>query len=230
MLGIVGARARRAGRRFEASLAWTAIAASLIALASVSRIRGDILDHEIFWIVPLGAMNLAIALAAALREIGARWPGRPPIFSRLGPGSATVICALLMLASIRIGFRDFDRLVAYEASFRRKNADINTTFESIRGHLASHDIRKPLFRIDEVWDVAAAVLMRLHQSGQAFAVEDRWVPMFTDAFSAHGDEDAIITIDAGRRAQPDPSGAQPDPPGDLVQREPVRVESVRIHR
>jgi hypothetical protein len=221
-LAIAGARARRAGRRFEASLAWTALAASVIAFASVTRIRGDILDHEIFWIVPLGALNLAIAVAAALREIAARWPPRP-ILSRLASSSATVICALLILASIRIGFRDFDRLVVYEASFRRKNADINTTFESIRGHLASQDIRKPLFRIDEVWDVAAAVLMRLHQSGQAFAVEDRWVPMFTDAFSAHGDEDAIITIDAGHRPLP-------DPPGDLVQRDPVRVDAVRIHR
>ncbi len=213
----------RTDRRFEASIALTALATTLLGFWSITRIRGEIVDYAVFWIPPLGALNLAILAGALARVLGAQWSRPESIDSRLGARGLGVLWALFFLASTRVGFRDLDRLVAFETSTRRQDADFLTTVESVREYVVSKEIRKPLFRIDGEWNRPAAVLMRLHHSGQSFAVEDKWLFRFTDAFSAHGDEDATITIGAGH----DP---QPEAPGDLVQREPVRVEAVRIHR
>jgi hypothetical protein len=226
-LAVVGTRARRSGRKFEASLAWTALAATLVSLWSITRIRGDVLDHEIFWIVPLGAINAAIAAGAAWRAAARRWSRQDAEgASAWSSHAATVFCAMLFLVGVHAGIRDFDRLVRFENSKPRKDADINGTYESLRIYLFSQEVRKPLFRIDGDWDVAVAALARLHHSRRPFAVDDTALWMFTDAFSAHGDEDAFIVIgSSGRNPRRDASGEAV-----IVQREPVVVEAVRLRR
>jgi hypothetical protein len=221
-LAAIAAHARRARRAFEASMACMALLAGFVSLWSITRIRGDIVDHEVYWIVPLGAMNLGIIAAAGLRSISARWPGAQ--WRRWVP--VNMLGVALMLACVGIGFRDFDRLTAFERSKVRKDADIAATYEAIRGYLDSEDIRKPLFEINAMWDVAAAVLVRLHQSGRTFAVEDGAVLMFTDAFSAHGDEDAVVAI--GRREGM--GGFEPRGRFINIQNEPVPVEGRRLER
>lgn len=218
-LGFIGVRALRNGARFPGVLALMALVASMVALWSITRIQGDIVDHEIFWISPLGAMNLGIIAAAALRKAGAimRVPS--------GAQVTTVVAALALLACIYTGFRDFDRLVAFETK-RPKDAVIAATYESVRNFLSSADVRKPLFRIVGVWDVAAAVLLRLHASDTPFSVEDSAVLMFTEAFSAHGDEDAIITFADRRLERP----AADSHPATVLQDEPVYVEALRVER
>jgi hypothetical protein len=218
-LAVAGTFARRAGRRFDASMAWTALLASIVSFWSIARIRGDILDHQIFWIVPLGALNLSIVGAAAARPIAARWPGVQATASR----AATAICGVLVLAAVQDGLGDLDRLVAYENAMRRKDADINTTYDCIVEYLGAYGVRKPLFKIEQ-WDTAAAMLVRLNRSNRPFAVEDKSLPIFTDVFAAHGDEDAVIAI-AGRAAGADAHGAAV-----VLQREPVYVEAMRIQR
>jgi hypothetical protein len=67
------------------------------------------------------------------------------------------------------------------------------------------------------------VFSRLYSSGTVFAIEDPWLPMFTDTFRAHGDEDAVITI-----------GGRPPAEGlaDAVtlQRDPIYVGAERMKR
>jgi hypothetical protein len=218
-VAVVGTLAQRAGRRFEASLAWTAVAANVVSLWSITRIHGDILDHEIFWIVPLGAANLAIVAAAALRSIGARhlW-GRVP-----HPVAAVSLCTVLVLASVADGIGALDRLVQFERSTLRRNAELDATYESIRNYLDARGVQKPLFLIEQ-WDTAAAVFVRLHQSNRAFAVEDKSVPIFTTTFAARGNEDAIIAI-RGHAARADAAG-----PIVVLQRDPVYIEAVQLLR
>lgn len=43
----------------------------MVAFWSITRIQGDILDHELFALVALGALNLAILGIAAVRVV---WP------------------------------------------------------------------------------------------------------------------------------------------------------------
>jgi hypothetical protein len=114
-------------------------------------------------------------------------------------------------------------LIAFETSARRKDADLDATYQSIRNYLVSQDVRKPLFRIEQ-WDTAAAIFVRLHQSEQRFAVEDKSLPIFTRVFAAHGDEDAIVAI-RGTAERADASG-----PAVVLQRDPVYVEAVRLER
>jgi hypothetical protein len=217
-LGVVGVRGVRARRLFEGWLALTALVASLVSLWSITRIQADIVDHEIYWVVPLGAMNLAIVAAAGLRAADARWFRNESTRHAI----ADVMCTLLVLACVGVGFRDFDRSVAFETASRRRDAEINATYQSIRGYLDSQDIRKPLFRVDGKWDMAAAVFVRLNRSARTFAVDDAAVPMFTDVFSAHGDEDAVIAIGAGHLDRvPDVT---------VLQREPVYVDAFRTGR
>jgi hypothetical protein len=218
-LAVTGTLAYRGRRRFDASMAGTAILASVVSFWSITRIRGDILDHEIFWIVPLGVLNLSIVAAAVLRGIGARWPRT----QLTGGRAVTAICVVLVLASVHDGLGDLDRLVAFENGMRRKDADISATYDSIVAYLGAHEVRKPLFKIEQ-WDTAAAVLARLNRSGRPFAVEDKSLHIFTLVFSAHGDEDAIIAI-AGRASSNGGPGAVV-----VLQREPVYVEAVRIQR
>jgi hypothetical protein len=218
-LAVTGTLAYRGRRRFDASMAGTAILASVVSFWSITRIRGDILDHEIFWIVPLGVVNLSIVAAAVLRGIGARWPRT----QLTGGRAVTAICVVLVLASVHDGLGDLDRLVAFENGMRRKDADISATYDSIVAYLGAHEVRKPLFKIEQ-WDTAAAVLARLNRSGRPFAVEDKSLHIFTLVFSAHGDEDAIIAI-AGRASSNGGPGAVV-----VLQREPVYVEAVRIQR
>jgi hypothetical protein len=218
-VAVVGTLAHRGGRRFEAALAWTTVAANVVSLWSITRIHGDILDHEIFWIVPLGAANLAILAAAALRGIGARhkWARVPH------PAAATLLCSLLVLASVADGMGALDRLVLYERSAQRRNAELDATYECIRNYLDAQGVQKPLFRIEQ-WDTAAAVFVRLHKSRRAFAVEDKSLPIFTDTFGAHGDEDAIVAI-RGKAARADAAG-----PIVVLQRDPVYIEAVQLLR
>lgn len=224
-LAIIGSRALRQNRLFEASISFTTLTASCVGLWSITRIRGDILDHEIYWMVPLGAMNLAIVAGVVARSIYSRRL-IPSHGSRWHSHSVTVMCALLFVAFVWIGVSHFDRLVAFESSTRPKDADIRLTFEAVRTYLDSQEARKPLFRIDGPWEITAAVLVRLHQSGRPFAVEDKWVPMFTDVFSAHGNEDMVVDVGRAERCpQTDES-----PNTHTLQRQPVCVQATRLER
>jgi len=218
-LGLVGLRASRDGVRFEARLALMALLASLVALWSITRVQGDIVDHEIFWLSPLGAMNLGILAAAALRRTARNL--QLPFTSQLTTGLAAVV----VLACVYTGFRDFERLIAFESN-RPKDRVIATTYDSIRSYLNAADVRKALFRIPGDWDVAAAVLLRLHTSHTPFSVEDSAVIMFTDAFTAHGDEDAVISI-GGRTPG---LTTRVDREITVLQNEPVYVEAYRLQR
>jgi hypothetical protein len=210
-------RAFRGGRRFEAAMAWTALAAAVVSLWSVMHIHDDILDHEVYWIVPLGAVNLAIIGAAMMRALERRLPRWST-----APHAAVVSCAVVILLCVHDGLGDFQRLVAHESAPRGKDVQIETAYQSVRRYLGAEEINKPLFKVGQ-WDIAAAVFSRLYSSGTPFAIEDPWLPMFTDAFSAHGDEDAVITI-GGRPQEDELTGLV------TLQRDPIYVGAERLKR
>lgn len=190
LLLVVAQRDRRAGRPFDSWMAFIAATTSLVGLWSITRIRGDILDHEIFWLSAVGAVNLAVLSAATFRAGYARWRGPLEVDHRL----LTVLSAILVVALTGVGLRDFGRLVSFERSSRRDDEMLAATYEAIRGHLSIGGIRKPIFRVEGIWDVAAATFVRLERAGIPFALDDEWEYMFTDAFRADGTEDAAVTI------------------------------------
>jgi hypothetical protein len=59
---------------------------------------------------------------------------------------------------------------------------------------------RPLVRIEQdAWPVAAGVLLNLQKSGVPFAVEDDWLPMFSDIVAATGRETEVIEITGRER-------------------------------
>ena len=86
----------------------------------------------------------------------------------------------------------------------------------------------PLVLIDQAtWHWAAGVLLQLQKAGAPFSVERDWLPMFTDAVTATGDERLAITIDGAER-----HFLNRDRPGNVVIAEhpPIFVDAVRVTR
>ncbi len=221
LLAAVARNDFKAGRRFEGCLAVSALAASVIGFAAVTRIRGDILDHEIFWLAAFGAINIAIIGSATLRAAAE---------VRILPGAARVAASMAapivcLLIGFSVGVRDLRSLTSFELR-RRERATILATYESVRAYLREQNLVKPLIRIDgPLWGHAAGVLLRLQQAGTSCAVQDESLPMFTDAFAATGGEDAVVSISGAGLHQELRAR-----PGNRVLREahPVYVDAIAV--
>ncbi|HEX4347467.1 MAG TPA: hypothetical protein VHZ73_07830 [Vicinamibacterales bacterium] len=163
------------------------------ALWSATRIEGGIMDHEVFWMSGLGAVNLACIaepVAGALQSLVARWV--PPrrwgaIVSGLVVAAAMVVCAG-QLERAREG-----RLPA-----TTNNPVVERLTGSVRQYLEGQDAHKPLVRIGENdWGFTAGVLLDLDRERIPFAIEPEWMPMFPQSFAANGEEDAEIAFGNG---------------------------------
>ena len=190
MLAAIGWRDLVSGRRFDGSLALTSLLATFVSVWSITRIRDDILDHEIFWLSALGALNLAIIVAVGVRLFvaAAGWTGRTH------PRVATVGCVLALISAIAVGARALHDVTGFERR-RTDRVVIVRMHEAIRRYIADEHVTKPLVTIESAkWSQAAGVLLRLHRDGNSPSVPDAWIPMFTRAFAARGDEDATISI------------------------------------
>jgi hypothetical protein len=212
VLALIAWRDLTSGRRFEGSFAVAALTASCIGLWALTRVRDDILDHEIFWLTPLGAMNLAIVLSAVSRRF---------VWVRLPSGTVAIVA----LAALVIAIRDLRDLTGFERR-RTDRPAIVATYTSIASYVRDTGVQRPLIAIDSaLWGHAAGVLLRLEQDRVAFAVGDGSPSMFTRVFPANGREEAIITI--GTRELHHTSATRP---GNVVVREanPVFVDAIRI--
>ncbi len=221
LLAEIARRDLKAGRRFDGWLALSTLAASCIGLWALTRVRDDILDHEIFWLAALGAINLAVIGAAGLRAI---WSTR---LIRWNPGARVAMtgCVVVMLLGLYAGVRDLRDLTAFELR-RQERSTIVATYESIRDYVRGEDIRKPLITIDSpLWSHAAGVVLRLQQDGTPVALSDEWLPMFTRAYAATGAEDAVVSI--GREGLHVERSARP---GNVVvfERRGVYVDAIRL--
>ena len=222
LLFAVARRDFRSGRSFDGALALSAAAASGVGLWATTRIEGEILDHEIFWLAALGALNLAILGAAGLRSLAGTWPAQ----SSLGRQAANTGCVLLLILITALGVRHLRDLTAFE-SRRTDRPTILATHVIIREYLRGQGIREPLVEIEgRAWSHAAGVVLRLLQDGTPFAMPDASLPMFTGYFKANGDEDAIVTISSDRRFHEEMSAR----PGNAVLRDAhsIYVDAVRI--
>jgi hypothetical protein len=210
----------RAGRRFEASLALVAVIATVIDIVALTRVRGDILNHDLFRIAAVGALNLGVLGAAGLRLITQRidrW-NESRLVSR-------TLCAAVLLAGLAVGLRDLDSLTASERRLQERSS-ILAASKAVQAYVTSEGIRRPLFRVGaDRWGDAAGVLLRLRQNGGEAALMDESISMFSDAFAATGREDALISL-----ADPDMHRHLRERPGNVVllEADPLFVDAERI--
>jgi 4-amino-4-deoxy-L-arabinose transferase-like glycosyltransferase len=191
LLAITAIVAARGGRRFSAALAALLVFASITALWSVTRIADAIIDHEVFWISGFGVLGTAVLLDAALAAGGERR-------GRASPRVTSILCGVAVCLAAVIGVFQLRLVVDQTLSPRAQQRAAAALAEALKERIRTVAGR-PSVRIEQdAWPVAAGVLLNLQKSGVPFAVEDNWLPMFSDAAAATGGETEVIEI-AGRQ-------------------------------
>ena len=197
VLASLGAGAVRAWLRrdaFAVALQALLLTALSMALWAVTRIDDRIFDHDVFWLVGLGAL----ALPAALDGLGVM---NRSLAASVGRGRAVpwivAVCIVLTvgvaLTQVRLAARQSYAPSADATAARAVAADIAAYAARVRsGRL--------LLRIDQdVWGIAAGAILDLHRRGARVAVEDDWLVMFAPEFRASGNEDTEVSVAAVAR-------------------------------
>jgi hypothetical protein len=176
-------------------LAWLATmsaAASLVALAATTRIHDQIIDHEIFWMSALGALNIGVIVGAAIGAFG-RADQSDARLTRIAAACAWLVIAALCLNEMRL-------VLNRPRTIDDHAVDLMT--DEIETYTRSRNVTRPLFAIDQpMWEIAAGALLRVDKAGGSFAVDQQWVTMFGDRFRETGREDGKATL-GGSKAAP----------------------------
>jgi hypothetical protein len=187
-----------ARRRGDACVTWFAtmcVLASTVAFAATTRIRGQIVDHEIFWMSALGALNAGVIAGALATAADAVLDRHRAIVRRL----ATAACYAMFFVAVAVGLIGVRHVLNRSRTPDDHNVDVLT--EDIGRYISRARPGRLLFRIEHpVWTIAAGALLREYKEGVRFAVDDRWTTMFGEAFEANGREDASLTITGSPRA------------------------------
>jgi hypothetical protein len=193
---LLAAAAAWARRRGHAGAAWFAamcVVASVVAVAATTRIRDHIVDHEIFWMSALGALNVGAIAGVVTTGTGGLLDRHRSIVRRLSAGA----CYAAFLVAVGAGLIGMRHVLNRSRTPDDHNVDVLT--EDIRRYVSQAHPRRLLFRIEPpMWTIAAGALLRVHKDGVDFAVDDRWTTMFGEPFEANGREDASLTITGSR--------------------------------
>jgi hypothetical protein len=211
---------RRAGRRFEAMLALCAFVVSITGLWATSRIEGPFLDHELFWLSAIGAINMAIIAAILAGALLAKLP------SSVADRAPAVVCAAVLASICLVGLAHLRDITSFE-SRRTIPRRIPLAHAAIRDYKARTGADRLLIEMqDEAWSEGAGIVLRLYQDDTRVAVPDTHRAMFTDEFRPTGWENARITI-SPRHGQHRESQARPGNVT-LLEADPVFVNAIRL--
>ena len=196
ILTVLAVRARRVDQHAGAPVIVTALVASVVALAAVSRISGQLVDHEVFWISAIGAFDAAVILGALWQLGSDRWRLTA---STLDPIRGWIVLATVVLSAL-IGASGM-RNVLHRARTLDDHA-VDVIAGDVQRAISELRARRPLFRIESgIRPIAVGALLQLHKGHQRFAVEADWVHLIGESFRATGREDGLITI-SGTTAAP----------------------------
>jgi hypothetical protein len=142
-------------------LAGIALAETVVAVAAVRGIRGEVLPYLVWWIAVPGFM-LAATVAAWIAREGPRW--------HAAAAAIGVVLVALALASPGAG----------EPAFRRRSEAAEQFARDLEHVLTARGIEAPVVRIasGNVWPTAAGVILYLHKREVPFYVEPSWAFMF----------------------------------------------------
>jgi hypothetical protein len=188
LLAATAAVAARSGRRFQAALSGLVVVGAVMALWSATRIEDAIVDHEVFWISALGVLAAATLLDAGTAAL---WRGRARLPARLP--SAACVAGLCTIGAL--GVRQLLLVTSHTSEPAPSQVAAATLGEALSRRINSSMDVRPLMTIEQdVWPVAAGVLLDLHKRGLAFAVDDDWLPMFTERAARTGRETEVVAI------------------------------------
>lgn len=194
LLGILTIAAWRARSTAPALACFGALssAGGIVALLSVSQIRGDITDYSIFWISLVGAMNAAFALALGLEMLSGRW--RDGLRAHVAALTIMMGLSVPLLTAAWLGISqlvDARTAASVETSADREIAELADALENA---LSAADGRRARVRIaNPVWGQAAGALLQLYKRGVPVAV-DPGLDVMYGRLVARGDEDMTFWV------------------------------------
>jgi hypothetical protein len=183
----VGVWSARKGHRSLAWLAALALLSSSVGLWSVTRIQDRIVEHEIFWLTGLGAVNLGVIGGAAALQASR--------LARMLERGAPIVHGLLVAGCVLLCLTQLTRAREGRLPVTLASPIAGELGTRVREYLRDAGAERPVFRIgEEVWGTAAGMLLELNRAGVRFAVESSWLSMFPQSFAATGDETVEITV------------------------------------
>ena len=194
-LACTAAWARRRNA-FALWLSMMCLTATCVSLLATTRIRDQIVDHEIFWMSALGALNAGVI--AGVLAAAASGALRPRVL--IGRAATSTVCVAAVVVVAAVGLMGMRH--ALQRTRTTDDHSVDVVADEIERHMADAHARRPMIHIEAaVWPIAAGALLRIDKENVRFAVDDRWKTMFGEGFVASGREDLSLTI-AGSPFQP----------------------------
>ncbi len=187
--GAIATNSRRADR-FHAACAVLTTIALAVSFWSITRLKGGLVDHAVFWVAGVGVLTMALAVD----EISAHMPATP---SRRWAGYASVV--LLAATAVLFG-RQLVRAHDGAAFPSAEQAAAGRLWSTLREYRSGMEPTRYFVHIEHPsWMIAAGVTLQMQKAGVPFAVYSAWLPMYSEHARATGDEGTALWI-AGTQA------------------------------
>jgi len=179
----------RRGESALAALCILSVVGSLIALWSLTQIRGMVFDHAIFWIIGVGAVTWSVAVGFIAEQM-IPW-------TRLLARAAFIpawALGLWILSDKALGL--------WNIATGPTSSVITTVAADAATALSTNGVGPTLCRIEQdTWPEAAGIILQLYKRRVPIAVETDWLPMFGTPLAPTGQERATLTFAERRNAQ-----------------------------
>ena len=177
------------GRAFEAACALLCVATSVAALGGIMQIRGPIDHYLVLWTSVIGAVAVGLLAGTAFSGLVRAMTDR-----RLPRRAVVVLTTIIASGALVTGARH----VLGGRSESPETAAVRKLTEAALEFLGPERTMKPVVHIgQDVWPVAAGLVLQLYKHDRRVAVERDWVSMFGSHFSANGGEIPLMV--AGQR-------------------------------
>jgi hypothetical protein len=202
LVAVVAASVILAVRRkytFDAWIGTMLLTGAAATLWALTRARGDLLDHEVFWLAPMGAMAAGFAIASISASALPQLTGTA--VDRLARLAASAILIVLGV----IGVVEAERTIGLAQRLAERH-DVRDAIAAVEAHLNRRQSRAVVIDVGDLWPLGTSLVLRIHQHHWRVAVTPASVFMFTDAYAPSGREDTWLTVQRGRTV---PTGAEP---------------------
>jgi SAM-dependent methyltransferase/drug/metabolite transporter (DMT)-like permease len=189
LLPLAAASARRRGQTFAAALGILSCVGVACAFLSALKIVGPPLDYLFLFAASLGAAGWLALAASASGE------GELPA-DRHRAGLAVSAAVLVSLLATDANVRG---LVLAQPMPLGTIPSVKTISENLQQALRTAGVKRPLIAMegDAPWILAAGVVLELDRARLAFAIDEKWRPMFGRGYARDGREDAVVLFADG---------------------------------
>jgi hypothetical protein len=183
LLGAAAVTAARRGDRFEAALALVCAVSTLSIPVAVHGVAGEIHAYLLVWVEAIGALSVAVLIAAVARWI--------PAFDRVSARAGTPLLMAFIVCWALVGGI---RLVGKHAD-QARDTTIRALTADLQAYCRQHGIERPLLGFDEdAWQQGAGLVLQYYKADASIAVPTRAVYIVGDSFAPCGREDAEFYV------------------------------------